>query len=362
MAHDCFISYSSKDKATADAACATLEAAGIRCWIAPRDILAGMNWGGSIIKAIGDSAVMVLIFSGNSNASEQVKREVERASSKGVPIIPFRIEAIAPSPDLEYFISTPHWLDAMTPPLAEHLGRLARTVAALLAARDGPGATTPAPAVPAPSPPLPSSSTPTSPPSNTTPPLAARRPLSKPLAFGVAGVVLIAAVGVTVVVVNRLARPGGDGVPINPTPSPPVATLDRTDPTSTAKAIIQAYRDKDLAALAALSNGGNKTMLTEIATRGPSHSRYESMFAGWRWDAVQAWDGRIGTVRYRELGGVNPRLEARAQFGTIGPDEVLVVTMISEDGRWCFEDVHSTSVKDFAALGTTLPTVRRIRG
>src|SRR4051794_17906324 len=109
MAHDCFISYSTQDKATADAACATLEAAGIRCWIAPRDILPGMNWGGSIIKAIGDAAVMVLIFSGNSNASEQVTREVERASSKGVPIIPFRIEAIAPSPDLEYFISTPHW-------------------------------------------------------------------------------------------------------------------------------------------------------------------------------------------------------------------------------------------------------------
>jgi hypothetical protein len=33
-----FISYSSQDKPTADAACAALEAANIRCWIAPRDI------------------------------------------------------------------------------------------------------------------------------------------------------------------------------------------------------------------------------------------------------------------------------------------------------------------------------------
>lgn len=41
MDFDIFISYSSQDKPTADAACAVLEAAGIRCWIAPRDIMPG---------------------------------------------------------------------------------------------------------------------------------------------------------------------------------------------------------------------------------------------------------------------------------------------------------------------------------
>jgi hypothetical protein len=44
MAHDVFISYSSKDKPTADAACAILESKGIRCWIAPRDILPSADW------------------------------------------------------------------------------------------------------------------------------------------------------------------------------------------------------------------------------------------------------------------------------------------------------------------------------
>ena len=38
MAHDVFISHSSKDKPIADAICANLEGTGIRCWIAPRDI------------------------------------------------------------------------------------------------------------------------------------------------------------------------------------------------------------------------------------------------------------------------------------------------------------------------------------
>jgi hypothetical protein len=45
MTHDVFISYSSLDKAVADAACAALEAYGIRCWIAPRDIVPGKEWG-----------------------------------------------------------------------------------------------------------------------------------------------------------------------------------------------------------------------------------------------------------------------------------------------------------------------------
>lgn len=43
-AHDVFISYSSKDKPVADATVAVLEANGIRCWIAPRDIRPGADW------------------------------------------------------------------------------------------------------------------------------------------------------------------------------------------------------------------------------------------------------------------------------------------------------------------------------
>ncbi|MDB5446864.1 MAG: hypothetical protein JWQ97_2181 [Phenylobacterium sp.] len=41
MSHDVFISYSSRDKPTADALCHTLDAAGVRCWMAPRDIQPG---------------------------------------------------------------------------------------------------------------------------------------------------------------------------------------------------------------------------------------------------------------------------------------------------------------------------------
>ncbi len=132
MAYDVFISHSSKDKPTADAVCALLEADGIRCWIAPRDILPGIDWGEAIVNAIEGCRLMVLIFSANANTSMQIKREVERAVHKGKAVIPFRIEDVMPSKSLEYFISTSHWLDAFTTPLESHITRLCQTVQCLL--------------------------------------------------------------------------------------------------------------------------------------------------------------------------------------------------------------------------------------
>ncbi len=132
MAYDVFISYASKDKIVADAACARLEAAGIRCWIAPRDIVAGTSYGEAIIDAIHGAKIMVLVFSSSANSSGHIPKEVERAVSNGVPIIPFRIEDVAPGKSLDYFIGSVHWLDAMSPPLESHLDNLAATVQKLL--------------------------------------------------------------------------------------------------------------------------------------------------------------------------------------------------------------------------------------
>jgi hypothetical protein len=132
MGHDIFISYSNHDKAVANAVCARLERDGHRCWIAPRDILSGVEWGKAIVDGIRQARIFVLIFSAHANHSPQVSREVERAVSNGLPVIPFRIEEVAPSDSLEYFISNQHWLDAMTPPLHQHLNRLADVVARLL--------------------------------------------------------------------------------------------------------------------------------------------------------------------------------------------------------------------------------------
>jgi hypothetical protein len=133
MAHDVFISHSHQDKPAADAACAALEARGIRCWIAPRDIAPGQDWAESIVGAIRGAQIMLLVFSRYANQSAQVKREVERAASSGKVLLPLRIDDVVPEAALEYYLGTPHWLDAITPPLEAHLEKLADACSSLLA-------------------------------------------------------------------------------------------------------------------------------------------------------------------------------------------------------------------------------------
>ena len=124
MAHVAFITYSSKDKATADAICNKLEENGVPCWYAPRDISSGLSWAASIMDGLANSQLTILVWSSNSNNSRHVMREVEHAFNKGVPVIPFRIENIEPSKELEYYLESVQWLDACTPPLEDNLRRL----------------------------------------------------------------------------------------------------------------------------------------------------------------------------------------------------------------------------------------------
>jgi hypothetical protein len=143
-----FISYSSKDRKIADAVVAGLEQRKLRCWVAPRDIDPGQEWAEAIISGIKRSTTMVVVFSGSANDSKQVLREVERAINHGITVIPFRIEDIAPSGAMEYFLTVPHWLDAMSEPLEQSIERL---YAALSSAGDASVPTPPAPIEPQPS-------------------------------------------------------------------------------------------------------------------------------------------------------------------------------------------------------------------
>jgi len=130
--HDVFISYSNKDKNVADAVCSTLENNGILCWIAPRDITPGAPFAEAIIDGIKGSRIFVLIFSSNSNQSNQVIKEVDRAVHHCLAIIPFRLEDIPMSKQLEYYVSNVHWLDALSQPLEIHIVKLCRVIQKLL--------------------------------------------------------------------------------------------------------------------------------------------------------------------------------------------------------------------------------------
>jgi hypothetical protein len=124
VAREVFISYSQGDYTCAMELVGRVEAAGIDCWIAPRDIAPSSDWAAEIIDAISNSRVMILVYSASSNDSPQVRREVERAVHKQVSILPFRIENVLPSKSLEYFLSSQHWMDAFPPPREPHYARL----------------------------------------------------------------------------------------------------------------------------------------------------------------------------------------------------------------------------------------------
>jgi TolB-like protein/cytochrome c-type biogenesis protein CcmH/NrfG len=108
---DVFISYASQDIALANAVVSALERQGLTCWIAPRDVNPGSRYAEGIMLGISGAKAVILILSGSALASKHVGKEVERASSKGRPIIVLRTDAAPLTPAFEYFLSESQWID-----------------------------------------------------------------------------------------------------------------------------------------------------------------------------------------------------------------------------------------------------------
>ena len=240
MAHDVFISHSSNNRPIANAVCAALESAGIRCWVAPRDVMPGRSYSGEITRAIQQSRAFILIFSQHSNSSEQVLREVQLAANSRLHIIQFRIDPVVPSDDLEYYLSGPHWLDAVTPPLEDHLEQLKNSVKALLALprTEGEGKQAmPPPPLGAPISPVPSAQ-----PSPPLPPIAPAMAASsstsawKWIALGVGTLAVLGCVALVVVfAVIRSRTPVTTTPPAVPTPSAQTSAVVQSTPTAKVK-------------------------------------------------------------------------------------------------------------------------------
>ena len=104
-----FISYSSKDNVDAFKLCEYLESNGKNCFIAPRNIQPGREYGEEIIHGIDASDGMVLLLSENSNKSPHVLREIERAVSKKIPIYVHLLEQVELTKSMEYFLMSHQW-------------------------------------------------------------------------------------------------------------------------------------------------------------------------------------------------------------------------------------------------------------
>jgi len=124
--YSAFISYASENREKADEICAGLEQRGLVCWIAPRNIRAGREYADEIIHGLERSEAVVLVLSQAANTSVFVLREIERAVSKDINVVPVRIEEVTPSPGLELFISGTHWMDVWRGDWDDHMDRLVR--------------------------------------------------------------------------------------------------------------------------------------------------------------------------------------------------------------------------------------------
>jgi hypothetical protein len=110
--HVVFISYSSHSSAMAGMVCQILEANGVKCWVAPRDIEPGAKFVPAIVQAIQGSQVLLLIFCSKSAVSEWVAKEVHMAVDYKKRVIPLRIENVEEGLELKPHLIGTQWEDA----------------------------------------------------------------------------------------------------------------------------------------------------------------------------------------------------------------------------------------------------------
>jgi TolB-like protein/Flp pilus assembly protein TadD len=128
LGRDVFVSYASLDAAVANSIVESLEAQGVKCWLAPRDVKAGAQYADAIVRAITEAKALVLIMSASAVSSAHVGREVERAASKHKQIIAFKIDAAPLSAALEYFLSQSQWIEVPALGMKAALAKLAEAV------------------------------------------------------------------------------------------------------------------------------------------------------------------------------------------------------------------------------------------
>jgi len=129
-----FISYSSKDRAITETICGALENRGINCWMSSRDIGPGENFQEAIIRAIRTASAMVIVFSGNSNNSDEVKKEVALAGQHKLVVVPVRVEDVVPAEAFQYELATRQWID-MFENWEHAIERLATQIRTILAGK-----------------------------------------------------------------------------------------------------------------------------------------------------------------------------------------------------------------------------------
>ncbi|MHA1991243.1 MAG: toll/interleukin-1 receptor domain-containing protein [Candidatus Hodarchaeales archaeon] len=126
--HLVFLSYATEDKKLAFKTVNALEKENIKCWIAPRDVSGGELFVDSIMEAIFQCELLIVLISKYSNISRFVRREVGTAFENDKILMPIRVENIEPAKKLNFYLGDHHWLDIWDKPIDFYLIEIVQEV------------------------------------------------------------------------------------------------------------------------------------------------------------------------------------------------------------------------------------------
>jgi len=129
---DVFICFAPVDEEVARRICAALEGSGIRCWIASRDATPEISWTMSSMLGLCNSELVVLVYTAHCNVATDVHCLLEIAISHGIQILPFKVDNMPRTEQIELSTHSAHWIDATAGPLDRHLPKLVQAVRGLL--------------------------------------------------------------------------------------------------------------------------------------------------------------------------------------------------------------------------------------
>lgn len=133
---DVFLSYEHTLKSVVDKICYDLEKDGIRCWYAPRDVVG--DYATSIVNAIDEASVFVVLLNKESSQSAHVLNEVEMAYRRIIEkqgeltILPFKLDDRDLSKAMEYYVKRMHWIDASSQGIDDAVNELKSKIKAII--------------------------------------------------------------------------------------------------------------------------------------------------------------------------------------------------------------------------------------
>ena len=103
--YDVFISYSTEDREQAEHIRRVLQTNRLSCWFAPRNIGQG-DFTETIPKAMKNCGAFVLVLSQNAQASPWVRKEIDFAVDKKLPIFPIALEKFDMDDKFNFMLNT----------------------------------------------------------------------------------------------------------------------------------------------------------------------------------------------------------------------------------------------------------------